>query len=186
MGKGRIEFRVAPNGMVYYQEDDSEEKRLTRFDHQIVDYIMSSIKVLFPGAYARLATLYKTGTTSPVIKDKEDFNVVQRFIRCNFGEHDMLTADIDADIINFEEVKCPLRGLCKDENIICKPQSVYKLSLAEKEVARLYLRGYTYTDIASVLGKSPQTIKVQLDSIKNKVGAKNCREIIKVMRVRNL
>lgn len=74
----------------------------------------------------------------------------------------------------------------KDENIICKPQSLYRLTPAEKEVAKLYLRGDTFDMIARELGKSPSTVKQQLWKLKKKLGAKNCREIIRVLRIHNI
>ena len=36
-------------------------------------------------------------------------HVAIRFVRCNFGEHDLLTQDIEHDILHFEEVRCPHR-----------------------------------------------------------------------------
>ena len=41
-----------------------------------------------------------------------------------------LTQDVENGILNFEEVHCRMRGMCKDECIICKPQSL--LSLADR------------------------------------------------------
>ena len=182
----KIEFRVSPDGKVFYKKDAEAERRLTRFETSICLLILDIIIKRFPGAYSRLCLLYQPKSQSKVNIDKASFQVVERFIRCNFGEHDLLTPDIENQILHFEEVRCPLRGICPDENIICKPQSLIKLSPAEKEVAKLYLWGETFDEIARRLGKSPSTVKVQLHNIKKKTGAKNCREIIKVMRIHNL
>ena len=57
---------------------------------------------------------------------------------------------------------------------------------AEKDVAKLYLRGDTFDMIARELGKSPSTVKQQLWKLKKKLGAKNCREIIRVLRIHNV
>lgn len=181
-----IEFRVSPDGSVYYRLGRGEEKRLTRFCKDVCVHVLGIIHDRFPGAWSRLRLLYQPKASTPAEKDKAAFSVVERFIRCNFGEHDLLTPDIDRDIVNFEEVRCPLRGMCQDENIICKPQSLYRLTPAEKEVARLYLKGETFNTIAQMLGKSPSTVKQQLWRLKNKLGAKNCREIIRVLRVYNI
>lgn len=181
-----VEFRVSPDGIVYYKEGKGEEKRLTRFCTAICVEMMAIIHDRFPGAWSRLKLLYKPKSNSKADQDKAMFSLIERFIRCNFGEHDLLTPDIEKDIVHFEEVRCPLRGMCPDENIICKPQSLIRLTPAEKEVAKLYLRGDTFEMIASKLGKSPSTVKQQLWRLKNKIGAKNCREIIRVLRIHSI
>lgn len=181
-----IEFRMSPDGKVFFMRD-GEEKRLTRFQKDVYLNVARLIRDRFPGAWSRLALLYNSKANNTAEKDKAEFQMIERFIRCNMGEHDLLTPDIEEDIINFEEVRCPLRGgFCPHENIICKPQSLIKLSKAEKEVVKLYLRGDTFKEIADKLKKSPSTVKVQLHNIKNKLGAKNCREIIKVIRLKNM
>lgn len=181
-----IEFRVSPDGKVFFREKGEDEKRLTRFNKVLCNQILELISERFPGAWSRLRLMYKPRTMSHADRDRANFSIVERFIRCNFGEHDLLTPDIENDILHFEEVKCPLRGICPDENLICKPQSLLRLSPAEKEVVKLYLNGFTFDEIARRLGKSPSTVKVQLHNIKKKTGAKNCREIIKVMRIHNI
>ncbi len=182
-----IEFRVSPDGEVYFKEGNKPERRLTRFEKTVCVHVLGLIHDKFPGAWARLKNLYKPKSNGSAHKDQAAFSMVDRFIRCNFGEHDLLTPDIEHEILHFEEVRCPLRGkYCPDEGVICKPQSLIKLSPAEREVAHLYLYGETFDEIARQLGKSPQTVKAQLHSIKKKTGAKNCREIIKVMRMHNI
>lgn len=181
-----VEFRVSPDGIVYYKQGKLAEKRLTRFCKDICVEILGMIHDRFPGAWARLKLLYQAKNNSSASKDVAAFSIVERFIRCNFGEHDLLTPDIDSKIMNFEEVRCPLRGMCPDENIICKPQSLIRLTPAEKQVATLYLRGDTFDMIAKELGKSPSTVKQQLWRLKKKLGAKNCREIIRVLRMHNI
>lgn len=182
-----IEFRVSPDGNVFYKQGKAGEKRLTRFCTDVCVEVLGIIRDRFPGAWSRLRLMYPAKNQSKAAKDAAAFSVIERFIRCNFGEHDLLTPDIERDIVHFEEVRCPLRGgMCPDENIICKPQSLYKLTPAEKEVADLYLRGYTFDMIAQQLGKSPSTVKQQLWKLKKKLGTKNCREIIKVLRIYNM
>lgn len=144
---------------------------------------MELVRERFPACYARLATLYAPKSDTPSMRRKAYFEMTSRFIRCNFGEYDMLTQDIEHDIMYFEEVKCPLRGFCPDENVICKPKGLIKLSSAEKRVVDMYLMGYTFDEIAGRLGRSPNTIKSQLHSVKNKLGVTNCREIIKKLRM---
>lgn len=181
-----IEFRVSPDGNVFFKQNGEAEKRLTRFNIEICNHVLKIISERFPGAWSRLFNLYSPKSKIHVEKSKTTFKVIERFIRCNFGEHDLLTPDIENQILHFEEVRCPLRGICPDENIICKPQSLVKLSPAEKEVVKFYLLGDTFDEIARRLKKAPSTVKVQLHNIKKKLGVKNCREIIKIMRLHNI
>ena len=171
----RIEFHCSPDGHVYFKTDRREQKRLTKFDTEVVDFLNDLIRERFPEAYARLSSLYKG----------KKFEMVNRFVRCNFGEQDYLSYDVENVVLNFEEVRCPLRGICENEKIICKPKSTVPLSESEKQIADLYLQGYSFTEIADILQKNQKTVKAHLYSIKEKLKLKNCREIIKVLRMNN-
>lgn len=170
-----IEFYTTPDGSVYYKVPGQESRRLTKFNVDIIDLLLGQIKQRFPECYAALACKYRN----------KRFDMADRFIRCNFGEHDLLTQDIDNDVLHFEEVRCPLRGICEHEGVICKPKSMVSLSRYEREIADLYLEGLTFRDIAAKLGKNAETVKVQLMRIKKKCGVKHCRDIIRVLRLKN-
>lgn len=170
-----LEFFTSPDGFLYYKKPGEESRRLTKFNVDIVDQLHDIIKQRFPECYAALAKLYRRNT----------FKIVERFVRCNFGEHDLLTQDIDNDILHFEEVRCPLRGMCEYERVICKPKTMVNLSKCEREIADHYLEGLTFTQIAERLGKNAQTVKVQLMRIKKKCGVDHCRDIIRVLRLKN-
>ena len=181
-----IEFYMTPNGDVRYRSGNKEQ-RLNAFSTDVISKVLELTRERFPACYARLATIYPYQSNKPSVRRRAEFDMASRFIRCNFGEHDLLTNDIEHDIMYFEEVKCPLRGgFCPDENIICKPKGLIRLSSAEKSVVDMYLIGYTFDEIAGRLGKSPNTIKAQLHRVKNKLGVRNCREIIKMLRLSNI
>lgn len=171
----RTEFHCSPDGCVYFRQDGHEQKRLTKFETKIVDFLFNEIRSRFPESFARLGNLYHG----------KKFEMVDRFIRCNFGEQDYLSFDVENVVLNFEEVRCPLRGICENEGVVCKPKSTVPLSASENEIANLYLQGYSFNEIADVLGKNRQTVKAHLYRIKEKLGVKNCREIIKVLRMNN-
>lgn len=181
----RIEFFTGPDGVVRYVADGGEAKRLTRFSEPVA-MIARLVEERFPGAWARLSQLYPARKSEGAAKDKAVAARVERFVRCNMGEHDLLTADFDNGRLNFEEVRCPLRGICPDEGVVCKPTDALPLTPAERKVASMYAYGYTFNEIAAELGKSPQTIKVQLHGMKKKLGVENCRALIKVLRSRSL
>lgn len=169
-----VEFYTNPEGQVMYRKAGTEAKRLTKFSKDIIEPLVGIIQARLPECWARLATLYKG----------DHALMVSRFVRCNFGEHDLLTQDVDLDILNFEEVRCPLRGMCEDERVICKPKSMVRLSKGERDVVKLYLSGITLDSIAQQLKKNRSTVKTQLLRVRDKLGVKNCREIIKAIRLR--
>lgn len=168
-----VEFRTSPDGHVYYSINGDKEQRLTKFSTDIIGPLITIVRNRFPECYARLAILYKENASQ----------MCGRFIRCNFGEHDLLTQDIEHDLLNFEEVHCPLRGICPDERVICKPKSLIRLSEGQKDIVRLYINGYKIDSIAAELGKNRSTVKTQLLRIRDKLNVKSCRDIIKVFRL---
>jgi DNA-binding CsgD family transcriptional regulator len=172
----KVEFRVTADGRVMYRIAGKEEKRLTKFTKDIVEPMTALIHDRFPECYARLATIYRKNVTK----------MVDRFVRCNFGEEDLLSDDVEHDLLHFEEVRCPLRGICEDERVICKPKTLVNLSNGERTVTKLYLNGYSLDDIAEQLGKSKSTIKTQLLRAKKKLGVKSCRDIIRVVRTKGV
>lgn len=181
----RIEFRTSPEGTVWFKEEGHDELRLTRFS-KIVEPLARLVEKNFPECFARLGTIYGKKNSSEAAKAKSRAIMVERFVRCNFGEHDLLTPDIEHDIMHFEEVKCPLRGgMCKDEGVICKPKGLIHLSPAEKDIVNLYIEGYTFDEVAKMLGKNQATVKAQLYQIKKRLKLENCREIIRVCRANN-
>ena len=177
-----IEFRTNSRGEVFYETEDGESKRLTKFSKEIIDRMVSAIQERYPAAYARLAKLYTKADPT-----ERKFIMAERFIRCNFGSDDYMHYDIEDETFNFEEVKCPLRGkFCPDENVICKPKSIFHLGKEEQITADLYMKGLSMYEIAEKLGKKPSTVKVQLFKIRHKLGVKNCHEILKYLRLSNL
>lgn len=166
------EFFTTPNGEVHYQSDGLPEKRLTKFSTDIIETMITIIQKNYPECFKRLYSLYKGHSEK----------IVDRFVRCNMGSYDLLSKDFDHGFIHFEEVQCPLRGICQDEHVICKPKSYIHLSHAERDVIHLYINGKTLDEIASELKKGRSTVKTQLIRVKNKLGVKNCRDIITVMR----
>lgn len=185
----KIEFYNDPTGHVYYTINNVDRKRFTRFDSQIINNLMNMIMKTFPITYNTLQKVYPVKNSSKSAISQQMFLMAERFIRCNFGENDLLTIDFDNGIYHYEMVRCPLRGgHCPYENVICNPKGRQdvKFSSLEKEVASLYSEGVTYTDIANYMDKSPNTIKTILHRIKNKLNLKNSRSIIKEVRINKI
>lgn len=181
-----IEFWNDPNGEVYYRENGQQVVRLTKFCRDVIADILDKIKNRFPQTYSRLSTKYQNVKNDKIVYE---YRMVENFIRCNFGEHNLLTLDLEQDLMNMEEVNCPLRGrgwLCQDEGVICKPKGVAQLTRAERDAVSLYVNGYTCKAAAVMMGKNESTVRNQICSAKDKLGVRNCREIIRTMRLKNL
>lgn len=184
----KIEFYTTPEGIVYYKLDSGEARRLTRFCRDIIDSMLLIIENNFTAAYSELQILYPSKNNSEASKLTQRYMMVERFVRCNFGEYDLLTNDYENGILQFEMVHCSLRGgHCPYENKICNPVGKdVKLSKLEHDVASLYVNGITFKEIASRLQKKPNTIKTVLNRMKNKMCLKNSRALIRDLRLNNI
>lgn len=152
-----IEFHCGPDGTVFYRIDNGDNKKLTRFNKDIIDKVLALLNAHFTDTKKALEKLYPLKNKSDSAKILQNYLIAERFIRCNFGEDDILFPDINNGFFHFEKVKCPLRGgFCPFEDIICSPKGTgcTKLSSLEKQVASLYVEGITYKEIAVSLNKN--------------------------------
>lgn len=131
-----------------------EHKKLTEGD-KIVESLVRMVEEFYPKAYAALEKEYQK------IADISNryYRMAVRFVKCNFGEIDNVYDIQSAGRFVFECVRCPLRGECKWEGVICQPEFNSELSKREKEVLRLVYFGKQIDDIAEQLYLSPHTIK---------------------------
>lgn len=172
----RYEFFNSPDGTVYVKPFD---KPMFVYDiecRQITNELIAYIRDLYPGSFTALSSLYSASERN---KDYFMFKIVHRFIRCNFGENDTLSYDINqVGAMCFEEVRCPLRGECIYEGVICKPSLQSKLSSREEEVGRLLASGLSNIEAAGELGISICTIHRHIANIKARLHFKNTNQII--------
>lgn len=172
----RYEFFNSPDGTVYVKPFD---KPMFVYDvdcRQITNELISYIRDLYPGAFAALSSLYSKSERN---KDFFMFKIVHRFIRCNFGENDTLSYDINQlGAMCIEEVRCPIRGECIHEGVICKPALQSKLSPREEEVGRLLGTGLSNIEVAEELGISICTMHRHIANIKARLHFKNTNQII--------
>lgn len=172
----RVEFYNSPDGTIYIQKHGEGVKPFNELCRDIVQELLITIRDLYPGAFAALSQLYSTSQRN---KPYFEYRIVHRFIRCNFGEYDSLSFDVDATgNFNFENVKCPMRGECKFEGVICMPALQTNLTTRETEVVTLLLRGYDRETIAEELGISPYTVTRHFAIIRGRLGLKTTSQII--------
>ena len=119
-----------------------------------------------------------TGVQTCALPILYEFNIVSRFCRCNFGEYDAHTPDIDADgFFHFEEVKCPLRGECRMEGVICKPKLDSKLTDRELDIVELISKGLRAQEIADRLYISVKTVQRHRENIKAKLQLRSLAQV---------
>ncbi len=149
------EFYITPKGDIMIHCQDGV--RLLQFsDRAFVSEMIKTIQEFYPEALKALSKVFeKLRFTTAVF----EFNIVRRFIKCNWGKFDSVL-DIDQfGNLNFEEVECPLRGECQLEGIVCKPKFNSKLSDRELEIMRFFYASLTIEDIAAKLCISTETVK---------------------------
>ena len=170
----RIEFFNSADGKVYFFCEKGEHKLLRIEEKKIIEYLYRMIEVVYPEAMKALKQEYSSSSRNYYFFH---YKIVDRFIRCNFGENDLLRYDIEHGTMNMEQVRCPLRHICKNENVICNPSmSTDK----ETQVAKLYAHGLSLQEIADVLHKSSCTVNAQLYSLKKRLNLNSSRDIIKL------
>lgn len=171
-----IEFYSTPDGEVMVKELNQGVRKLEETDRELVQALFIAIRDRYPIAFKRLSELYSQSEKNHL---HFEFRIIHRFARCNFGEYDQQSYDIDRNgSFQFEEVRCPLRGECKDEGIICKPQIDSKLSPRELEVLALIAAGLQAAEIAEELSISTATVNRHRENIKAKLSLKTVAQMV--------
>lgn len=169
------EFYNTPEGCVMYKPIGKPVQELTIDSRAVIEEMLDTIKVRYPKAFKALCEQY---TASEMNRQVFEFNIVSRFCRCNFGEYDAHTPDVDADgFFHFEEVKCPLRGECRMEGVICKPELDTKLTSRELQVIELISKGLQAQEIADRLFISIKTVQRHRENIKAKLQMRTLAQV---------
>lgn len=150
-----MEFYITPKGDIMIHCQDGV-RMLQVSDRTFVSGMIKVIQEFYPEALSSLSKVFEKLRFASAI---HEFNIVRRFIKCNWGKFDSVM-DIDQfGNLNFEEVECPLRGECTLEGIVCKPKFNSKLSERELEIMRLFYASQTLEEIAEKLCLSIETVK---------------------------
>lgn len=172
-----IEFYNTPEGDVMLKEVGQPARLFREGNRELVAGMLALIRDRYPDAHRALMELYSASTMN---RRYYEFRVVHRFVRCNFGEYDQQNLDIDhRGRLSFEEVRCPLRGECPHEGVICKPRLETHLTDRELEVLRLIAGEHLRAEqVAQVLMISPCTVNRHRENIKAKLGAASVAELV--------
>lgn len=167
-----------------YALEDGKTKAITEKDTELIGRLLDRIGDFYPEALKALQKAYeKSSRNVPYYK----YLMAARFIRCNFGELDTTDTDVTDDgIFHFEKVKCPLRGECPLEGIVCMPRFNSKLSDAEDRVMRMYFENPSIEKIADTLYLSVHTVKCHIKAAYTKLGIHSRGEFITYANKHNL
>lgn len=171
-----IEFYSTPDGEVMVKEHNQAVRKLEETNRELIQELYISIRDRYPDAFKTLSELYSKSERNHT---HFEYKIIHRFIRCNFGEYDQQKYDISRDgVFEFEEVRCPLRGECQYEGVICKPTLNSKLSDRESEVLALIGDGLQSGDISSELSISISTVNRHRENIKAKLQLKTIGQMV--------
>lgn len=172
----KIEFYNCPDGSINVKPFDSPMYVYDISCKHITEELIVLIRDLYPAAFTALSQLYAKSERN---KDFFEFKIVHRFIRCNFGEYDALSYDIDsAGSFNIEDVKCPMRGECLFEGVICRPTLKTELTHREQEVATLLSSGLQRQEVADEMSISVYTVNRHIANIKARMHFRHTQQII--------
>lgn len=174
-----IEFYMGPDGAVYVKPLDKPVYTYDMECREITQEMLLRIRDLYPEAFRALSEIYSKSSKN---RGLFEYKLVHRFIRCNFGDYDSCCDIGAAGSFNFEEVKCPLRGECIYERVICKPTLQSNLSEREKEVVEYLREGMSHQEVADELGLSLYTIRRHVANIKSRLGVSRTMQIIAVLK----
>lgn len=172
----KIEFYNCPDGSIAVKPLGEAMFIYDESRKDITEEMIVIIKDLYPEAFDTLSKVY---SKSSMNRDFFQYRIVHRFIRCNFGEYDSLSLDIDkVGTFHFEDVRCPLKGECVYEGLICKPKLKSDLTPRELEVAEMIAEGMSRREIADELQISPFTVVRHINNIKMRLKLKSTNQII--------
>lgn len=174
MNYNELEFYNTPSGDVMVKPKNGAVFVLSEDHTEIISMILNYFNNIYTEAYNKVADIY---SKSSLNKKWYEYQMAMRLIKCNLGEYDATNPDINVkgEII-LEDVKCPLRGICKEEGVICRPRKNTKLSDREIEVGRL-CESMKYEEISEELNISVLTVYKHIQNIKIKLNLKHSRQI---------
>lgn len=169
-----IEFYRTPKGGIMITDNDGT-RELKESDRNFISEMIKKIGEFYPESLSELSKLYQNKRHNI---PHYEYSIVNRFIRCNWGRYDNIL-DIDQfGYFNFEEVKCPLRGECVIEGIVCRPKFNSNLSERELEVMKCYYEGCDTETIADRLCISIETVKTHVRNAFRRTSTHSLSEFI--------
>lgn len=174
-----IEFYSTPDGDVMIKPKNEPVRLFSETGEENREFTTSFISYLgtfYTEAWEALSKLYSKKEPNRI---NYEYWIVSRFLRCNFGEYDANSPDIDMfGRFHFEEVKCPIRCECLLCGIVCKPKFNTTLSHREIEILRLVIQKYTVEEIAPMIHISPNTVSNHIRNIHAKTATRTKADLV--------
>lgn len=181
------EMYTTPDGCVMIKPHNQPVRELAetgKENRAFIQAILEYMRTFYTEAFEALCKEYSRKEPNRL---NYEYWIVTRFIRCNMGNYDTLSQDIDVKgMLQFEEVKCPMRGECKLENICCRPQFNSGLTHRETEVLRLIVNHLQAVDIADKLHLSIHTVNNHRRNIQIKTNTRSIGELVDYWHTNNL
>lgn len=161
---------------IWIRSFDGFSRKLSDSDSDLVSYLASLIEEFYPIAYKALTSEYSRCCANI---SYFQYRIVSRFLKCNFSVLDNSPDLSNGVFSNFEYIPCPLRGECKFEHVICRPEFNHSLSKSEIRVMSMWFDGMSEDDIASSLCLSPHTVHAHIRNSYTKLGVHSRAEFVK-------
>lgn len=161
---------------VWYMDQKGDSHQLVESDREVIRFMIQSIEDFYPDAYKALTEEYKGCRPNLAYYQ---YRIVLHFCKCNFSSIDNVKDVDDNALFHFEHVQCPLRGICRYENIICHPKFQSGISKAEHRVLELLYQGYKHLEIANTLYLSIYTVKNHIKNAFARLGIHSEAEFIR-------
>lgn len=168
---------------LWCKDDKGNNILVDQTQTELLSNMLTRIRECYPEAYKALQECYKDSAPNKIYYR---YVMVKRFLKCNFGQLDSTSYDIEDEKMNFERVDCPLRLECKYDGIICSPLFKTSLSSQEIKVGKLWYRGLTKEEIAGMLYISPETANNHVRNIYHKLGVHDKAEFVKYVNQNNI
>lgn len=168
----RIEFTLHPDkcSIIAHNLDNSTPSLFTEDSTEIIDKVLKLVKRDYHKCHEALIAIYGQSAYKRYL-------MARRFIKCNLSIADE-RCDLSHNGFELEVVPCPMRGECKWENIICKPEFTTTLSDREHEVAMALCTDKSIIQIADELFISIHTIENHRNSIYKKLSIHSKSELV--------
>ena len=157
-------------------KDGDKTFLVDRTQTDLIDDIIRRVKECYPKAYAALDECYRDSAPNRTFCR---YKMARRFVRCNFGQLDSTSFDIEGEKMNFERMDCPLRLECKYDGVICSPIFKTTLSSQEMKVGKLWFEGLSKDEIGGILFLSPETVNNHIRYIYHKLSIHGRPEFVR-------